>query len=203
MILDNTNNHYQQLVQKYFADQPHAAEALLLKSPTPADFHHLTKNELRYLKGTSPMEVEKFLLAVQLGELIVKSPRNLYGHAYSSTLVGKNFMNEYAGDQQESVVVLCTDVHNEIIARQQLFIGGRSQCSLYPDQIFRYALKNCAAGVIIVHNHPTGYSEPSDNDLMMCQRLERAGNPIGIQLIDFLIIGHNKYYSWRECAADL
>lgn len=203
MFLEKTTDHYQKLVQAYFTDQPQLAAEMLEKVPTPADFRQLTSNELQYLKTNHPKEMSKLITAIQLGELIVKSPRNLYGHAYSSTLVGRNFVDECAGDSQESVTVLCTDVHNEIIARHQLFIGGRSQCCLYPDQIYRYALKNCASGVIIVHNHPTGGIEPSDNDMMMCQRLERAGNLIGIQLIDFLVVGHGNYYSWRENAEDL
>ncbi|WP_295729851.1 JAB domain-containing protein [uncultured Limosilactobacillus sp.] len=202
MFLEDPINSYQQLVRGYFTDQPKLAAEILEKIPTPTDFRQLGKNELQYFKSNYP-EMIKFLFAIQLGEVIVKSPRNIYGHAYSSTLVGRNFVEECAGDSQESVTVLCTDVHNEIIARRQLFIGGRSQCSLYPDQIYRYALKNCASGVIIVHNHPSGGTEPSDNDLMMCQRLERAGNLIGIQLIDFLVIGHGNYYSWRENIEDL
>ncbi|WP_251547228.1 JAB domain-containing protein [Limosilactobacillus caecicola] len=203
MFLEVTTRNYRKLVQEYFIDQPELAVWFLKHVPTAHDFRQLTVNERRLIKGRAKKELGQFFAAVQLGELIVKSPHELYGHAYSSSLVGNSFVDEYAGEEQESVTVLCTDVHNEIVARHQLFVGGRSQCSLYPDQIFRYALKNCAAGVIIVHNHPSGSIEPSDNDLLMCQRLERAGNTIGICLLDFIIIGQAHYYSWRENSADL
>jgi DNA repair protein RadC len=203
MFLDVTMTNYRKLVKQYFMAEPELATWFLKRVPTAADFRCLSTNELRFLKSRSPQLIGQFITALQLGALIVKSPHELYGHAYSSALVGKNFMEEYAGEKQESVTVLCTDVHNEIIARRQLFVGGRSQCCLYPDQIYRYALKNCASGVIIVHNHPSGQIEPSDNDLLMCQRLEKAGNTIGIQLLDFLIVGQERYYSWRETSVDL
>lgn len=203
MFLDQTLTNYQQLITGYFVDHPELAQWLLKRAPTPVDFRQLSKSELYFFKSKAPGVIGPFLSAVQIGELVVKCPRNLYGHAYSSALVGEAFIEEYAGDQQESVTILCTDVHNEIIARQQLFVGGQSQCSLFPDQIFRYALKNSATGVIVVHNHPSGNIEPSDNDLLMCQRIERAGNAIGISLLDFMIIGNKRYYSWRESMVDL
>lgn len=203
MFLDVSMTNYQKLVKRYFIKEPELATWFLKQVPTPADLRGLSVNEIQFLKHRSPKLIGQFMAALQIGELIIKSPRVLYGHAYSSALVGETFVNEYAGENQETVTVLCTDVHNEIIARRQLFIGGQSQCALYPDQIYRYALKNCASGVIIVHNHPSGQIEPSDNDLLMCQRLEKAGNTIGIHLLDFLIIGNDKYYSWRENAADL
>lgn len=203
MFLDYSANNYQKLIQEYFTDTPELVQQILKLAPTAVEFRQLSTRELSFLKNQAPLTMEKFLGAVQIGQLITKSPRNLYGHAYSSTMVGKAFLNEYAGDQQESVTILCTDIHNEIIAKQRLFIGGQSQCSLFPDQIFRYAIKNCAAGVIVIHNHPSGCVEPSDNDLQMCRRIDQAGNTIGIHLLDFLIIGNERYYSWREEAADL
>lgn len=203
MIINESTNRYQKLVHEYFRKTPDLAEYFLKRVPTPAEFRQLSQNELRFIKSQAPNELGKFIVALELGELIVKSPRNLYGHAYTSTLVGRTFVEEYAGDQQESVTILCTDVHNEIIAKQQLFIGGTSQCCLFPDQIFRYALKNCAMGVIVIHNHPSGIIEPSDTDLSMCQRVEQAGNAIGISLLDFMIVGGGKYYSWRENFGDL
>lgn len=203
MFLDVSSDRYQTMIQKYFNDAPELAKQLFKLAPTAAEFRQLSTREVLYLKNFSPQKLGKFLDAVQIGELIVKSPRSLYGHAYSSTLVGQALLDEYAGDQQESVTIICTDVHNEIIAKQRLFIGGQSQCSLFPDQIFRYAIKNCATGVIVVHNHPSGRIEPSDNDLQMCRRIDRAGNTIGIHLLDFLIVGDESYYSWREDTSDL
>ncbi len=203
MFLDVSSNRYQTLIRTYFNDEPNLAEQIFKLAPTAAEFRQLSTREITYLKNLSTERMGRFLDAVQIGEFIVKSPHDLYGHAYSSTLVGQALLEEYAGDQQESVTILCTDVHNEIIAKQRLFIGGQSQCSLFPDQIFRYAIKNCATGVIVVHNHPSGSIEPSDNDLQMCRRIDQAGNTIGIHLLDFLIVGSESYYSWREDTLDL
>lgn len=203
MFLDVTQSHYEQLITDYFAKTPEIGRWFLKCVPTAEDFRQLNDQQKRVIQRKDPVNIGHLFLAAEIGEVVLKSPQPLLGHAYSSNMVGLALMDEYYGEQQESVMVLCTDVHNEIIARQQIFIGGSSQCSVYPDQIFRYALQKCARGVIIVHNHPSGYSEPSDNDLAMAKRNERAGNMIGVQLVDFIIIGNDNYYSWRESRQDL
>lgn len=203
MFIDVSQSSYDQLIKKYFCNSPETADWFLEIVPTPDDFRDLSIGDKKRLMTRDPNRVGALFCAAELGAVVVKSPRNIFGHAYSSQMVGRLFMDEYCGEVQESVTVLCTDVHNEIIARRQIFIGGSSQCSLYPDQVFRYALKHCASGVIIIHNHPSGNVEPSDNDLMMASRNERAGNTIGIRLVDFLIVGKDQYYSWREDMEDL
>lgn len=203
MFLEVSQSNYQRLVRYYFANEPEIGEWFLNAVPTAADFRQLSDGDKQMLVMKHPALIRNLFHAAELGALIIKSPHNIYGHAYSSQMVGESFIEEYQGEEQESVTVVCTDIHNEIIARQRIFLGGSSQCSLYPDQIFRYALQKCASGVIIIHNHPSGNVEPSDNDLMMARRNEQAGNTIGIQLVDFLIVGHDNYYSWRENLEDL
>ena len=198
MFLDVSSNRYQTLIRTYFNDEPNLAEQIFKLAPTAAEFRQLSTREITYLKNLSTERMGRFLDAVQIGEFIVKSPHDLYGHAYSSTLVGQALLEEYAGDQQESVTILCTDVHNEIIAKQRLFIGGQSQCSLFPDQIFRYAIKNCATGVIVVHNHPSGNTMPSHEDIYVTKRIIETGDLIGIPLIDHIIIGDGRYTSMKE-----
>lgn len=189
---------YEELVHRYFGNGSQLAETFLELVPTPATFKKMAKDDFRALLEVGDPKIADLIIAIQLGEVILKSPDTIIGHAYSSRIVGMNYIDQYAGDDQESITVLCTDVHNEIIAQRRLFSGGHGECSVFPDYIFRYAIKNCAHSIILVHNHPTGNVAPSDNDLRMCTRLERAGNLLGIHLLDFIIVGGTDYYSWRE-----
>lgn len=94
--------------------------------------------------------------------------------------------------------MICTDPHLKILAKRKIFIGGKSECSSYPDCIFRYALLHNASGIVLAHNHPTGEIDPSDQDELFLNRMRKAGRILGIPLVDFFIIGNDQYYSWLE-----
>ena len=107
-------------------------------------------------------------------------------------------MARLSGENQESLYLVVTDVHNDIIDIKKMFVGGLSECSVYPDRVFRRALLQSANGIAVVHNHPSGNVEPSSADIAMIKRLEKGSRILGITFLDFLIVGRNSYYSWRE-----
>ena len=96
------------------------------------------------------------------------------------------------------MAIAFTDVHNDIIDITTLFRGGRSECMLYPDRIFAAALRRSATGIVMVHNHPSGDVQPSPQDNSFAKRLEHGCQVLGLQMLDFLIVGQDRYYSWRE-----
>lgn len=188
---------YEALVEKAFAPNHALANWFLLQLPTVDAFRNLDDHEKQRL-CQHDLRVAPVLAAINLGKLIVKSPRKLYGKAYSSMMVGHNMIEEYAGDDQESVMVIVTDPHNDIIAKKKMFMGGNIECRLYLNQIFRYALLHNACGLILVHNHPSGDVVPSDCDEQFHNRIQKAGKLIGVRLVDFLIVGADRYFSWSE-----
>lgn len=194
---DQNNSQYQYLINQLFTHNNQLAAWFLQQVPTIDDFRNLDDLSKQQLRAYD-VQVAQVLTAIELGQLITKSPRRLYGKAYSSDMVGHAMINEYAGDNQESVMVICTDPHNDIIARKKMFIGGSIECRLYLDRIFRFALLHNACGLILVHNHPSGEVVPSECDEQFQRRVQRAGKLIGVRLLDFLIVGANHYFSWSE-----
>jgi DNA repair protein RadC len=174
-----------------------AVNYILRCYPTPVHFKQMTRNEECQLTLNN-LKMDQFLAAVKLGQLIARSHPAIVGHAYSSIELGAAMISHFTGVDNEQVCLACTDVHNDIIDLQTLFTGGRSECALYPDQIFKLALRDSASGVVMIHNHPSGDVHPSHQDLSFAKRLERGGKILGIQVLDFLIIGRDQYYSWRE-----
>ena len=79
-----------------------------------------------------------------------------------------------------------------------LCIGTINGSVAHPREIFNLAIKYSAANIIIVHNHPSGAVDPSKEDIKVSQRLKEAGNIIGINLIDSLIIGEDNYTSLKD-----
>lgn len=198
MVEESCEQRYLTLVELIFKDTPELGEHFLELFPTPSDFRNMTMEEQDAFLGYDREKLTPILGAVELGRFILTSPHQLLGHAYSSNEVGRSLVDEMAGQTQETVQVICTDVHNEIIARGCLFKGGPAECMLYPDQIFRYALHWNAYGLIMAHNHPSGDPQPSKQDLGFMQRLERGCRLLDLHLLDCLIVGNQDYFSWRE-----
>jgi DNA repair protein RadC len=171
---------------------------MLAAFPRPIDFKHMTRTEREWLEKAGGDEVRRFFTAVDLGMLVAKSQPEIKGQAYSSRELGRLMIDQFAGAECENVCVACTDVHNDIIEFTTLFKGGRSECMIYPDQIYKLALQCSASGLALIHNHPSGKIAPSQQDLAFAKRLEQGCILLGIQLLDFMVIGHEDYYSWRE-----
>jgi DNA repair protein RadC len=77
--------------------------------------------------------------------------------------------------------------------------GGLTSSEVHPREVFKPALHAGAASIILVHNHPSGDPEPSDNDLAVTERLEEVGEMVGIPIIDHVILGNeDRYYSFTE-----
>lgn len=164
--------------------------------PTPLDLKEISRDEQVALSHDN--RLDSFFAAIELGQLIARTHPDVVGYAYSSVELGQLMIDHFTGEEQEKVCVAFTNVHNEIIKFKTMFIGGQSECVLYPDQIFKLALRCSASGLVMIHNHPSGDVKPSKQDLAFAKRLEQCGNLLGIQVLDFMIIGGDHYYSWRE-----
>lgn len=107
-------------------------------------------------------------------------------------------MCELRDRPQECFKVLLLDQANQILGEKTLFEGTVNQTVIYPRDVIKYALEHFAAGMILVHNHPSGKCEPSLDDRELTRKLASIGGEMSIKVLDHLIIGENKYYSFRE-----
>lgn len=185
-VLSGMGNEGQQLVADF-----------LQKFPTANDVKRMSDEAYDECASWHPC-MKTFCSAINLGRLVQLSHRPLIGRAFSSFALSAEMMDRLAGQEQEMVLLVATDVRNNIINIEEMFRGGRIECPLYPERIFNRALQESAAGIAIVHNHPSGNVEPSSQDLVMAKRLNRGCNILGLQFLDFMIVGHDSYYSWRE-----
>lgn len=87
------------------------------------------------------------------------------------------------------------DNHNRILGSKVLFVGTINESKVYPRELFRHALLNGAANVILVHNHPSGDPIPSMQDIALTDRLIAAGKIMGVRVIDHLIITRTGWVS--------
>ena len=99
--------------------------------------------------------------------------------------------------QQERLDVLMLDTKNNVMKRQMVFLGSLNASIIHPREIFAPAIAHRAASVILVHNHPSGQTEPSTEDITATKQIKSAGAIIQIPVLDHVIVG-NSYTSLKE-----
>ena len=97
--------------------------------------------------------------------------------------------------RQEHVLVFDLDVRHRVIARRVVAIGSVSGVDVHPREVFRPAIANAAAAILLVHNHPSGEEQPSSQDREITTRLRDAGQLLGIPLLDHVVVSVAGYHS--------
>jgi DNA repair protein RadC len=105
--------------------------------------------------------------------------------------------NDLFSMPKEAVIVLCLDTRMKIIARDIVSVGTLTSSLLHPREIFRLAILKNAQNIIVLHNHPSGETEPSDDDIIIANRLRSAGELLGIAMTDFIIFNSKGDYFSR------
>ncbi len=99
---------------------------------------------------------------------------------------------------QEHFYCVYLDTKNKIIKDKLLFIGTINQSLVHPREVFKEAYLLSASSIICVHNHPSGNVNPSNNDIVITKQLREVGLLLGINVLDHIIIGKDKYYSFND-----
>src|SRR5690606_4563191 len=94
--------------------------------------------------------------------------------------------------------ILTLNTKNEVAGAHILGVGTLKQAIATPREVFKAALKNNAISVILTHNHPSGDTTPSREDISLTERMVEAGKIIGIDVMDHIIIGYHTYYSLKS-----
>lgn len=118
-------------------------------------------------------------------------------------LVSPESIYHYLKDQlemktQEHFIALYLNTKGELIKKETLFVGSLNSSLVHPREIFKHAVLCSAASIIIVHNHPSGDPTPSKNDIDVTKVIHENSLMMDINLMDHIIIGRNKYFSFKE-----
>lgn len=106
---------------------------------------------------------------------------------------------EYIADSaQEVLALVCLDTKNKITGLHTVSMGSLNSSIVHPRECFKLAVANNSASIIIFHNHPSNDCSPSQEDIAVTKRLIDAGQILGIELLDHLIIGETNHYSMKE-----
>lgn len=105
--------------------------------------------------------------------------------------------------EQEAFWVMGLNVSNVCVHLERISLGTANTVAVHPRDVFRAAIRGNAYGVLVAHNHPSGYVDPSDEDVVLTKRLVGAGYIIGIPVIDHVILSAKRGLSMRRLNVDL
>ncbi|MEW4973136.1 DNA repair protein RadC [Bacillus stercoris] len=118
----------------------------------------------------------------------IRSPQDAYELA-------KSFLED---KDREHFIVVSLDTKNQPVSINTCHIGSLNASIVSPREVMKSAILSSAASIMVFHNHPSGDTSPSQEDISVTSRLQEAGNLMGIELLDHLIIGDGKYLSLKE-----
>ncbi|MGM5488111.1 MAG: RadC family protein [Nanobdellota archaeon] len=155
-----------------------------------------TLNELTQIPGIGQV---KALQLQSIGELArrIRTARLQEAPITCARDVYKRMAPSVAGLTKEHFIVLHLNAKNQIVKEETVSIGTLTASIIHPREIFRSAIKENANGIILVHNHPSGNPQPSDEDRIATKQLKQAADIIKIPILDHVIIGHETYFSFN------
>lgn len=155
-------------------------------------------SEITSIKGMGPAKATAIKAAFTLATRYQARKLEHLDRFMSPRQIFDYFHHEFRDIRKEYFLVLLLDGKNRIIRRVQISEGSLNQSIVHPREVFIAAVKESAAAVILVHNHPTGDPAPSGEDRAVTKRLKESGEILGIKVLDHIIIGDGEYISFVE-----
>jgi DNA repair protein RadC len=154
--------------------------------------------ELMNIHGIGEAKAVQLRAALELGKRIQQFPAEDRYVVRSPEDVSLYMMDEMRHLQQEHFVCLYLNTKNQVIHKQTIFIGSLNASIVHPREVFKEAFRYSAASIVCLHNHPSGDPGPSREDIDVTKRLSECGKMLGIELLDHVIIGDNRFCSLKE-----
>jgi DNA repair protein RadC len=155
--------------------------------------HELQKD----IKGLGPAKIAQIMAGIELGKRFLKEEKKEGEYRFQSPTDIIDYVYHYLGPEyqdqkKESFYIILVNNRNRPIHRERLTIGTIDTCLVDPQEVVRLALRHNATGVVLVHNHPSGETNPSPEDLQITKRIYQCLESLSIRLLDHIIIGRSQ-----------
>jgi len=133
-------------------------------------------------------------------ELSMVREVKISGQKYNSSeeVAKSEFAENLLKSDREKFICLHLNVKNQITSFEVVSTGSLTSSIVHPREVYKGAILSNAASVIFMHNHPSGDPEPSNDDMEITKRLEKAGNILGIDVLEHIIVSSGGFYSFRQ-----
>lgn len=173
------------------------ARSLLQEAGGLVDLSRANPRELARVRGIGSARAARLVAAFQLGRraltstgerAVLKEPADVYQH----------LRPRMQGMTQEVFLVLALDARNGVVDEIEVARGTLTGVEVHPREVFRPLVRQAAAAAIVAHNHPSGDSQPSPDDIALTRRLQLAGELLGIPILDHIVMGRDDFTSVAE-----
>jgi DNA repair protein RadC len=162
------------------------------------DLKDLTLQTLTSINGIGSVKAIELLSAIELGKRVFYKKDKVNIKLNNSKVIYEYFKDLVIDEKQENFYAIYLDTKSNLITYKLLFKGTINTSCVHPREVFKYAVLNSAYSVIVFHNHPSGDIAPSPEDNEVTNSLFKIGKLMAIPVIDHLIFGRDKYFSFYE-----
>lgn len=170
----------------------------IYKEAGVAAMANITPAELTQVKGIGNAKAAEIIAAIELGRRLSQQCRSERVTVRTPEDAAMYAMPQLRYEQREHFCVILLNVKNQILSMPVISIGTLTSSVVHPREVFKAAVQQAAASMILVHNHPSGEPDPSREDISMTARMVKVGNLMDIPVLDHVIIGDGKYISLKE-----
>ncbi len=161
-------------------------------------FQNCSYQKLSNIKGIGTAKACTILAAIEFGKRVYQKEQILFQKFEDAYQIASYYQDKMGKLKQENFLCIYLDVTKKLIHEKTLFIGTLNRSLVHPREIFKEAYQVSASSIICIHNHPSGEVLPSKEDILFTTQLVKVGRMLGIDVIDHIIIGDEKYYSFFE-----
>jgi DNA repair protein RadC len=154
--------------------------------------------ELTTLKGVSTAKAAQLKAALELGRRLLLSSPDIRPQISSPADAANLVMLDMGSREQENLCTILLDTKNRVLSTPTIYVGNVNSSIIRVAEVFREAVRENATAIIVAHNHPSGDPTPSPEDVQVTRVIIEAGTLLGIEVLDHLIIGHQRYTSLKE-----
>ena len=181
------------------------AARLLVEAGSLAGLIIWKEPDFRRLKGIGRVKALQFVAMIEFSRRVLRPPVAAPPQLNRADLIAAYFQPIARGLQVEKFWVLCLNRKNRLMKRVEVTSGTATAALAHPREVFREAVRETAAAVVCVHNHPSGDPAPSAADIHVTRQLRDAARTLDIELLDHVIVGQAEadpaglgYYSFRS-----
>jgi DNA repair protein RadC len=154
-------------------------------------------NELTMVPGIGSAKAAEIKAAIELGRRHLKP--TMAGASFCASKEVADFYQPRLRDaRKEEFRCILLDTKNRLIREETVSTGSLTASLVHPRETFKSAVRESAAAVIFVHNHPSGDTKPSQEDILLTRRLVQAGDLLGIRVLDHVIVGDGNHFSFKD-----
>lgn len=158
----------------------------------------LSAEELQTVGGVGPAKAAQIKAAIELGKRIAAKPLAARLKVLSSKDIYVHYHSSLRELKREVFLALLLDGKNRVIREVLISQGSLMVNIVHPREVFNPAIRDSAAAIVVVHNHPSGDPSPSPEDMELTKRLVATGEIVGIKVLDHIVVGDGSYYSFAD-----